>query len=381
MPGLYIHIPFCEKKCVYCDFYSIEGSSMMGSFLKSLSREINLSAQFGQDRVTFETIYFGGGTPSLLSPSTVAGILDTLHRRFQIARAAEITLEVNPGTVDSEKLREFRQIGVNRLSVGIQSFHDHELKFLGRIHSAGEAKACVRSAQELGYNNVSLDLIFALPGQDLQDWEDNLSTAMSLSPQHVSAYSLIVEEGTPLARMVGRGEVHPTSEEAEAEMYLLAMEYLAAHGFEHYEVSNYARHGFHSRHNSLYWNHDSYLSFGPSAHSFWSGEPFVRPTRWWNVASIGRYCGMLAREERPIQGEESLTRKDLLTEEIFLGLRSGRIDNHRLKVEYGTSLLERYAQKLERFVEERLLMIDRGIVRLTPKGFLLCDGIALELST
>jgi oxygen-independent coproporphyrinogen-3 oxidase len=381
MPGLYIHIPFCEKKCVYCDFCSIEGSSMMGSLLESLSHEISLYAQLGRDDVVFDTVYFGGGTPSLLAPSAVAAILDGLHQNFQIAKTAEITLEVNPGTVDSKKLKEFRQIGVNRLSIGIQSFHDHELKFLGRIHSADEAKACVRSAQEVGYDNVSLDLLYALPGQDLRDCRDNLSTAISLSPQHISAYSLIVEEGTPLARMIARGDVHPTSEEVEAEMYLLTMENLAAHGFEHYEVSNYARHGFHSRHNSLYWNHASYLGFGPSAHSFWSGEPFVRPTRWWNVASIGRYCGMLAQEERPIQGEESLTQKDLLTEEIFLGLRRGRIDNHTLKAEYGTSLLERYAQKLERFVAEHLLTIDRGVVCLTPKGFLLCDGIALELST
>jgi oxygen-independent coproporphyrinogen-3 oxidase len=381
MPGLYIHIPFCEKKCVYCDFYSIEGSNMMGSFLESLSHEISVYAQFGRDHTVFETVYFGGGTPSLLSPSAVAAILDTLHRNFQISRTAEITLEVNPGTVDSDKLREFRRIGVDRLSIGIQSFHDDELKFLGRIHSAGDAKACVRSAQEVGYDNVSLDLIFALPGQGLRDWEDNLSAAMSLSPRHISAYSLIVEEGTPLARTVGRGEVHPMSEEVEAEMYLLTMEYLAAHSFEHYEVSNYAKQGYRSRHNSLYWDHDSYLGFGPSAHSFWSGEPLLRPTRWWNVASVGRYCEILAQQKRPIQGEESLTEKDLLTEEIFLGLRSGGIDNHRLKAEYGTSLFERCAHKLERFVEERLLTINREVVRLTPKGFLFCDGIALELST
>jgi oxygen-independent coproporphyrinogen-3 oxidase len=284
MPGLYIHIPFCERKCVYCDFYSIEGSSMMGRFLESLSHEINLCAQLGRDGLVFDTVYFGGGTPSLLSPSAVGSILDDLHRNFQVAKTTEITLEVNPGTVDSEKLKEFRQIGVNRLSIGIQSFHEHELKFLGRIHSAHEAKACVRSAQEVGYDNVSLDLIYALPGQDLRDCEDNLSTAVSLSPQHISAYSLIVEEGTPLARMVARGEVLPTSEEVETEMYLLTMEYLAARGFEHYEVSNYARRGFHSLHNSLYWNHDSYLGFGPSAHSFWCGEPFLESTRWWNVA-------------------------------------------------------------------------------------------------
>jgi len=381
MSGLYLHIPFCEKKCIYCDFYSVESSSTMESFLGSLNHEIDLYASFGHDGAVFETIYFGGGTPSLLSPPTVGQILDRLHRKFLILSSAEVTLETNPGTVDLQKLQEFRQVGINRLSVGIQSFRDQGLKFLSRIHTSEEAKQCIRMAQKAGFDNVSLDLIYALPGQQLQAWEDDLATAMSLSPQHISAYSLIVEEGTPLARMVDRGDVRPTVEEVEAEMYMFTMEYLGVHGYEHYEVSNYAKPGYLSRHNSLYWNHDSYLGFGPSAHSFWSGNPLLEPTRWWNIASIGRYCEMLTRDQRPIGGKESLERADLLTEEIFLGLRSGGINVHKFQEEYGINLFERYPQKLSRFLQENLLTLEREVIRPTAKGFLFCDGIALELST
>jgi oxygen-independent coproporphyrinogen-3 oxidase len=381
MPGLYLHIPFCEKKCLYCDFYSIESSSMMENYLSSLNREIDLSASFGGDGVVFETIYFGGGTPSLLPPATVGHILDRLHRNFHISSTAEVTLEANPGTVDFQKLRKLRQIGINRLSVGIQSFHDGELKFLTRIHTSEEGKQCIRMAQKAGFDNVSLDLICGLPGQRLSTWGENLAVAVAFLPQHISAYSLIVEEGTPLACMVERDEVRPVGEETESEMYLFTMEYLAAQGYEHYEVSNYAKPDYCSRHNSLYWNHDSYLGFGPSAHSFWLSAPLPRPMRWWNVASVGGYCEVLSRNQRPIGGKECLEREDLLIEEIFLGLRSGGINVHQLQKEYGIDLFQRYPQKLTRFLQENLLTFDRKMIRLTDKGFLFCDGIALELFT
>ena len=380
MPGLYLHIPFCEKKCVYCDFYSIESSGMMENFLRSLNRESDLYANFGRDGVVFDTISFGGGTPSLLSPSTIGRILERQYRNFVISTTAEVTLETNPGTVDVQKLKEFRLAGINRLSVGIQSFDDNDLKFLSRIHSAEEAKDCIRLAQDVGFDNLGLDLIYALPGQRLKAWEKNLATAVSFSPKHISAYSLIVEEGTPLARMVERGEVSPAGEGVESEMFLFTMDYLAAQGYEHYEVSNYAKPGYRSRHNSLYWNHDSYLGFGPSAHSFWSGDPLQKPERWWNVASIGLYCEMLAEGSAPIGGKECLERADLLREEIFLGLRTGGIDLCKLHEEYGVSLFDRHPEKLERFLQEELLTLNREEIRLTAKGFLFCDGLALDLS-
>jgi oxygen-independent coproporphyrinogen-3 oxidase len=380
MPGLYLHIPFCEKKCVYCDFYSIESSSLMESFLFSLNRESDLYANFGCDGVVFDTIYFGGGTPSLLSPSTIGRILDCLSRNYVISKTAEVTLETNPGTVDVQKLREFKLAGINRISVGIQSFDDHDLEFLSRIHTAEEAKKCIRLAQEVGFDNLSLDLIYALAGQRLKAWEKNLATAVSFSPKHISAYSLIVEEGTPLARMVERGEVSPAGEGVESEMFLFTMEYLGAQGYEHYEVSNYAKPGYRSLHNSLYWNHDSYLGFGPSAHSFWSGDPVQKPARWWNVASIGRYCEMIAGGSPPIGGKECLEKADLLMEEIFLGLRTGGINLYKLQEGYGVSLFDRYPEKLSKFLQEELLTLDRDEIRLTAKGFLFCDGLALDLS-
>ncbi len=320
------------------------------------------------------------GLPPCFLPQRSAVILDRLSRNYVISTTAEVTLETNPGTVDDQKLKEFKLAGINRLSVGIQSFDDNELKFLGRIHSAEEAKECIHMAQEVGFDNLSLDLIYALPGQRLKAWEKNLATAVSFSPKHISAYSLIVEEGTPLARMVERGEVSPAGEGMESEMFLFTMEYLATQGYEHYEVSNYAKPGFRSRHNSLYWNHDSYLGFGPSAHSFWSGDPLQKPERWWNVASIGHYCEMLAEGSAPMGGKECLEKADLLMEEIFLGLRTGGINLHRLHEEYGISLFDRHPEKLSKFLQEELLTLDREEIRLTAKGFLFCDGLALDLS-
>jgi oxygen-independent coproporphyrinogen-3 oxidase len=232
----------------------------------------------------------------------------------------------------------------------------------------------------VGFDNLSVDLIYALPGQPLQAWEKNLATALSFSPKHISAYSLIVEEGTPLARMVERGEVSPAGEGVESEMFSFTMEYLAAQGYEHYEVSNYAKPGYRSRHNSLYWNHDSYIGFGPSAHSFWSCDPLQKPQRWWNVASIGRYCEMLAEGSAPIGGKESLERADLLMEEIFLGLRTGGINFHKLQEEYGVNFFDHHREKLSRFLQEELLTLGREEICLTSKGFLFCDGLALDLS-
>jgi oxygen-independent coproporphyrinogen-3 oxidase len=380
MPGLYLHIPYCEKKCVYCDFYSVESMKTMENFLRALLNEIDLYADFSGRDETFETVYFGGGTPSLLSAGTIRRILDRLSQNFRFSSEMEITLETNPGTVDLQKLRDYYRMGVNRLSIGVQSFHDEELRFLGRIHSASEAERCVRMAYEAGFDNVSLDLIYALPNQSLEVWEGNLSRAVNLSPKHISAYSLIVEEGTPLHTMVRSGKVRPVGEDTEAEMYRFTMDYLASCGFEHYEVSNYALPGYRSRHNSLYWSHEGYLGFGPSAHSYWCGWPLEKPTRWWNFASVGRYCDQILKGEKPVEGNETLEREDLRLEKIFLSLRTGGVDLEKLRQEHGIDLLERCRGKVERYIREKLLLLEQGKLRLTKEGFLLCDGIALDLS-
>ena len=253
MASIYLHIPFCEHKCLYCDFYSIapaesqeDFSALTDSFLQALSTEIDLRAQESRENVAYETIFFGGGTPSLLSPKQIETILNQLAARFTISPNAEITLETNPGTVDREKLKAFRSAGINRLSIGIQSFHDDDLKFLTRIHSSDEAKQCVRDAQAEGFNNINLDLIFSLPHQTPERWLSNLEQAVQLSPQHLSCYSLIVEPNTPLYRMVETKQVTLLDTEHDAALYEQTMDFFAAHDYEHYEVSNFALPGFHA---------------------------------------------------------------------------------------------------------------------------------------
>lgn len=380
MASLYLHIPFCEHKCLYCDFYSVAPNgepahfeTLVDRFLEALEREIELRAREERFQVSYETVFFGGGTPSLLSPRQVESILSSLAQRFSIEPHAEITLETNPGTVDREKLQAFRSAGVNRLSIGIQSFHDDELRFLSRIHSAQQAKECVRTAYAAGFENVSFDLIFALPGQTLERWKSNLQQAMELAPHHLSTYSLIVEPNTPLQRLVEAKQVAPLSAEADAEMYEFTIDFLISHGYEQYEVSNFARPGFKSRHNSNYWNHKNYLGFGPSAHSFWQRR------RWWNVSNVVEYAARLERGVIPVAGDEQLTLDQLRAEEIFLGLRSEGLDVAGFEKRYKTDLLSLHRQTVDHLLTSRLATLEANRLRLTSRGYPLCDEISSSL--
>jgi oxygen-independent coproporphyrinogen-3 oxidase len=376
MSSLYVHIPFCQRKCVYCDFYSIETVTLMDAFLDALDAEIALAAPAGEG-VSFDTLFFGGGTPSLLAPAQLERVMRSLRGAFEIRGDAEITLETNPGTVSIEKLRDYRSLGVNRLSIGIQSFDDNELRFLGRIHNAREAARCVGLAREAGYANVSVDLIYSLPGQTALEWGRTLSEALALRPDHVSAYSLIVEDDTPLARMVSAKLVSPNPVEAEATLYEHTMDVMERSGFEHYEVSSYARPGFRSLHNSAYWSHAGYLGFGPSAHSFWHPGRGDRHLRWANVPALSRYCDSLRRGELPVAMREEVTRAQLCNERIFLGLRSSGVDLRILGDEFGLP-----ADRLAlagALVEEGAAVLDRGTLRLTARGYMLCDEIAARM--
>jgi oxygen-independent coproporphyrinogen-3 oxidase len=379
LASLYIHIPFCERKCLYCDYYSVTNTESVEDFLAALRREILLrKAQFGS--ASYETIFFGGGTPSLLTPSHIEAILTCLRATFRIASGAEITIETNPGTVTQESLAAFRSLGVNRLSVGIQSFHDRELALLGRIHDRAEAFRCVDWSRNAGFENVGLDLIYSIPGQTLQQWEENLRTAVDLAPQHVAAYSLIVEDGTPLARMVEAGRVHRNPADREAVMYERTMGLLAAHGYEQYEVSNYALPGFRCRHNCAYWSHEDYLGFGPSAHSFWKSNEPGHGRRWWNVADLSAYTDRLARDLLPIASEEHVGSRELVQESILLGLRSGGLDLASLAAESGYDLRLRQDGMTRWMIEEELAVREGQVLRLTPKGYVLCDEISARLS-
>ena len=376
MASLYLHIPFCEHKCIYCDFYSIAPAethenydALVNRFLTGLDREIDLRAQDPTYQTTYETIFFGGGTPSLLSPSAVGQILDRMSKGFSISENAEVTLETNPGTVDLGKLKEFKTAGINRISFGIQSFHERDLKFLTRIHDAGQAKENVRNAFKAGFDNVSFDLIFALPGQSEEDWNSNLHQALELSPTHISCYSLIVEPNTPLKRMVESKQVTPLSVEEDAAMYELTMQTLSDGGFEQYEISNFAKPGFKCRHNENYWNHENYLSFGPSAHSFWNGK------RWWNLSNVVGYSDSIQKGSLPVAGEETLSQNQWFDETIFLGLRSEGIHLASFQQRFHKDLFEQFKSLIDGLLHDNLARIEQNRLRLTSKGYLLCDEI------
>ena len=376
LASLYLHIPFCEHKCIYCDFYSIAPKeteenydNLVQRFLTALDQEILIRGRDATFQSTYETIFFGGGTPSLLSPTAIGTILNQLSRSFSISDNAEITLETNPGTVDIRKLREFRSAGVNRISFGIQSFHENDLQFLTRIHNADQARENVRNAYKAGFDNVSFDLIFALPGQTQELWNSNLEEALQLGPTHISCYSLIVEPNTPLHRMVEAKQVTPLAMDEDADMYEQTMSVLANAGFEQYEISNFAKPGFKCRHNIAYWNHENYLSFGPSAHSFWNGK------RWWNLSNVNGYSDSLSKGTVPVAGEETLSSQEWFDETIYLGLRSEGIQLAGFERRFHKDLLKEFKTIIDGLLTDNLASIEENRLRLTSKGYLLCDEI------
>jgi oxygen-independent coproporphyrinogen-3 oxidase len=378
MASVYIHIPYCQRKCIYCDFYSVDIRSSQDRYLAALEKEIALYAQRYGDTEPIETIFFGGGTPSLLAPSVYTNILGILSRCFRVLPDAEITLEANPGTVTRESLAGYVSAGINRISIGIQSFHAHELGFLERIHTAEEGAAAVIDAYSAGFTNVSVDLMFSLPGQTRSEWEETLRRALELRPVHISAYSLIVEEQTPLYSMVEKRLVTPVAETIDAELYECTMEILARHGYGHYEISNYALPGYECRHNLAYWDHSNYLGFGPSSHSFWRLSPSTA-RRWWNDKSIDRYCTGIESGSIPPGGEEMIDRAQLVDEEIFLGMRRGKLDLLRLRSDHEFEFPGHQKELLGAWVEEGYITLDEHIVRLTPRGFMVCDALTERL--
>jgi oxygen-independent coproporphyrinogen-3 oxidase len=382
MPGtisLYLHIPFCRRKCLYCDFYSVEAPGPVEGFLTALSREMALAAA-GQAAAEIATIYLGGGTPSLLAAEQIGDVLDDVRRHWMLRADAEITLEANPGTLTDETLQGLRRVGVNRLSLGVQSFHDPLLRRLGRIHDRAEALRAVAMARAAGFDNLGLDLISAIPGQTVAQWEEDLRTAVGLGPQHVSAYTLTIERHTPLGRMVGAGEVRPAATETEAAMLERTMAILAAAGYQHYEVSNYARPGFPCRHNLAYWSHANYLGLGPSAHSFRREDGWARARRRWNVADLGAYCARLADDRQPVDSEEALGKQELFGERILLELRTGRLDLGRLARDFGWDLAAMRPEALRSLSEAGLIDCRKRVLGLTPRGFMFCDEIYLRLA-
>jgi len=375
-PGIYLHIPFCEHKCGYCDFYSVTDMSSRASFVDYLIKEMRLLRKEIEIPQAFDTVYLGGGTPSLLSAAELERLFKAIGELFTLSADTEITLEANPGTLSPAKLGAYRALGVNRLSLGIQSFNDDELRFLGRIHDRRQAVEAIEQARSAGFDNLSLDLIFALPGQSVKRWQASLTEALSFRPEHISAYNLIFEQGTPFYSRMLKGEIRPQKPEQELVFLKETIRQLRGHGYEPYEVSNYARGArYISRHNYKYWNHSAYLGLGPSAHSYWQKE------RRANVRSLSRYMNMLDNGQLPLIQRESLTPATEEFEFIFLSLRTyDGLDTELFSSRFQKSFLQHYAPVVQQLVERGLARQQANKFRLTQEGMYLCDEILPQFS-
>ncbi len=373
-PGLYIHIPFCEKKCGYCDFYSVTDRSSRSAFLQALNTEFTLVRKMLTPQEPFDTVYFGGGTPSLLTATEVETILKQLAENFFLSDDVEITLEANPGTIGDDTFKDFRSAGINRLSIGIQSFNDAELRFLGRIHDTAQAEQTIRSAQNAGFENFSLDLIFAQPGQTLQSWERSLKKALSFGPAHISAYNLVFEKGTPFFTLLQNKTITAQSEKSEIRFWETTRNILTEADFPPYEVSSFARASqFFSRHNVKYWTHTPYLGFGPSAHSFWNNH------RWSRPRSVSAYISALNENRLPEAQTEILSAKTLEFEHIFLSLRMYRgLNLNEFERIFKTLFTEKYASEYALLRRRGWAVEENGFFKLTPKGMIICDTILQE---
>ncbi len=358
--GLYIHIPFCRSRCSYCDFATgLYDGELANRYVSAVVNEINSSSSA---RAPVDTIYFGGGTPSLLEPAQLDRIINALSNRFDVASDAEITLEINPGSVNEAKLRGFRQLGINRASFGAQTFDDRELAKLGRSHTAADARRTFHDLRATGFDNVSFDLIAGLPGQTLDGWQRNVDEALALAPEHLSFYLLEVHSGTPLAQHIERGLQPQPDEDLAAVMYEWMIGRASDAGYEHYEISNLCRRGFESRHNTKYWIGAAYFGFGCSAHSY-DGKS----RRWSNERDALKYVELVEHGSPPITEKQLLTESDVKAENLFLGLRLMRGVSRDLCKDYETDL--------ERFREAGLLELDGDCVRLTRTGALLSNEV------
>lgn len=371
MAGIYIHIPFCKQACTYCDFHFSTSMANKGKVVDALLKEIELRADFvGNEEI--ETLYFGGGTPSLLEADELQKILSELHSNFHFAEGFEFTFEANPDDLTKEKIGMLAQKGVNRLSIGVQSFDDKYLKWMNRAHRSEESVICVKLAQAEGITNISIDLIYGLPDLSVAKWEAEIDRAIDLGVTHISAYCLTVEPNTALGFRVRKGKEKPVDEEAASEQFEILVRKLAEAGFEQYEVSNFAREGYYSKHNTAYWQGVPYLGLGPSAHSF---APRFRE---WNVANNMRYIQSIEAGKLPLTREE-LSRENRINEWIMTGLRTKwGIDFEVGISEFGVDLRIENKAFLDKIVDEGEAVLEGSHFRLTPKGLFLADGIAAE---
>jgi oxygen-independent coproporphyrinogen-3 oxidase len=367
--GVYLHIPFCKSRCSYCDFATdvYRDAGGVERYVSALCNEI---AIFSGERTLIDTIYFGGGTPSLLRAEQVEKILSAVRLKLQVAGDAEITMEMNPATVTAETLREYKNLGVNRASFGVQTFNDRDLKLLARGHDANDARQTFELLRKTGFENVSFDLIAGLPSQSLKDWKQNLDEAVAMRPEHLSLYLLEVHEGTPLAEQVRSGRRPMPDEDLAAEMYETMIDTLAAAGYEQYEISNFALPGFASRHNTKYWRLEPVYGFGVSAHSFDGRE------RYANERDTAKYVELIENSDSAEVTRESI---DAASEYVFLGLRLNEgVDSSEYRKRFGIDLAEKYHSEIKKLTENGLVDQSGNRLTLTRKGMLFSNEVFAE---
>lgn len=372
MSGIYIHIPYCKQKCHYCNFFSLATTKYRNELVPALEKEIEIQKEYLEGEPV-GTIYFGGGTPSMLSELEVGRILQSLHRNFTIENGAEITLEANPDDLSTQKLSGFRNIAINRLSIGVQSFNDEDLVFLNRVHSGKQALNSIKRAQDNGFQNLSIDLIYGIPTLDTESWESNLMTTLETGVPHISAYALTVEDKTPLSVMIRKGKMPAVDEGQQADHFRILVELLEAHGFSHYEISNFCRPGMVARHNTSYWQGVPYLGLGPSAHSY------NRVSRQWNVSNLEQYIQKISTGVVPFE-QEVLTQSQRFNEYVMTSLRTmWGCDLSRIEKEFGRTWKEQAIRDVTSFIHEGLVNLSEDKLFLTADGKFRADGIAAEM--
>lgn len=373
MLGLYVHIPFCVKKCRYCDFNSFKlNIDEKRKYLNSLKKEMELYKENFKDK-NIDSIFIGGGTPSILNEEEIKILFQNIKNNFKIKDGAEITMECNPGTLTLNKLKTMKECGVNRLSIGLQAVQNNHLEYIGRVHTYEEFERNYFQAKEVGFENINIDLMYALPNQSKEDWKQSLEKVVKLNPTHISAYSLILEENTELFNMYERNEFELLDEDTDIEMYKYTINYLKYHGYDQYEISNYAKKGFECKHNILYWKCENYVGLGVSA----SG--FVNETRYNNFCDLDKYEKIIHSGKKPIEWEEKLSIKDKIEESIFLGLRMNEgIKFKDFYEKYNFNFEEEYKNEIDKLKKIELININNEGIKLTQRGREISNSVFVE---
>ena len=374
MLGLYVHIPFCAQKCNYCDFnsYKIEEKNQKKDYLRSISREMELYKEEFKNKY-FTSVFLGGGTPSILTSEELTSLMKNIYSNFNIKKDAEITIECNPGTLNKEKLKTIKSLGINRLSMGLQVTQNHHLKYIGRIHTYEQFEKNYKDAIEVGINNINVDLMYSLPNQSFDEWKETLNKIINLNPSHISAYSLILEEGTKFYDMYINKEFELNDEEVDINIYNYTIDTLSKNGYNQYEISNYAKEGYECKHNIVYWKCDNYLGLGPGA------AGYINNYRYSNVCDIKSYNKYLNDNKKPLEEKNILNKKDEIEEFIFMGLRMNKgINLDEFYKRFNINFNHKYNNIIEKLKNLNLIIEQNNNIALTQRGRELSNTVFVE---